>query len=87
MAIHQYFPKEFIALQHEMLHHPDVSDWMNKCNSQYMEDRLAHLCTHLGMEIDGYFDADELSAIAQKITDELYRRRTGVVITHAAYQD
>lgn len=87
MTYHQYFPKEFIALQHEMSQHPDVTEWMIKCDSPYMEDRLAHLCTFLSMEIDGYFDAEELSAIAQKITDELYRKRTGVVITHAAYQD
>lgn len=87
MAYLQYFPKEFIALQDEALKHPDLCDWMQQLNSPYLEDRLAHMCTFLKMEIDGYFDADELAAIAEKITDKLYERRTGVVITHSSVQD
>lgn len=87
MAYYQYFPHELVALQEEMLKHPGICDEMENCSSPYLEDRLAHLCTYLNFEIDGYFEVDELCAIAQKITDELYRRRTGVVITSAPYKD
>ena len=87
MVSPQYFPPEILALEAEMQKHPHVAEEMAKCGSAYFEDRLAHLCTSLGMEIDGYFDVDEIASICQKITDELYRRRTGVVITHAAYKD
>lgn len=87
MAHLEFFPPEILALQHEMLYHPDVIMEMEKCSSKYFEDRLAHLCTHLGVEIDGDFDVDEICMICQKLTDRLFERRTGIVITHRAAQD
>lgn len=82
MAYHQYFPVEFINLQEEMTKHPDVVEAMSKCPSQFLEDRLAALCTHLGFEIDGEFDVDELSALAEVITKKLYEKRTGIASLH-----
>lgn len=82
MAHHQYFPVEFIHLQEEMLKHPDVVNYMGSVDSPYLEDRLAALCTFLDILVDDNFDVDELSDLAQMITNKLYERRTGICLTH-----
>lgn len=82
MSHHQYFPVEFIQLQEEITKHPDVMDSLAKCESKYLEDRLAWLCTYLDILVDDDFDIDELSALAGMIVNKLYEKRTGICITH-----
>jgi hypothetical protein len=82
MAYHQYFPVEFLQLQEELAKHPDAVAYMNTCESMYLEDRLAHLCTYLDIAVDDQFDIDELSELAGMITRKLYEKRTGLVVTH-----
>ena len=82
MAVHQYFPPEILALQEELTKHPDVMEALGKTESMYFEDRLAAICTHLGILIDGDYDVDEICALCEAITNKLYEKRTGIVLTH-----
>ena len=82
MTYYEYFPQELIDLQQELAQHPDAVAHMLLCDSKYMEDRLAHLCTFLDILVDDEFDIDELCDLATMVTRALYKRRTGLVITH-----
>lgn len=79
MTYHQYFPPEILLLQEEITKHPDVQEALAKTESMYFEDRLAAICTHLGILVDGDFDVDEICALAEMITRKLYEKRTGIV--------
>lgn len=82
MAHLHYFPTELIDLQEELSKHPPAMEHMAKCDSKYMEDRLAHLCTYCGIVVDDQFDVDEICDLAKMITNKLYQMRTGLCITH-----
>jgi hypothetical protein len=77
-----YFPQEMIDLQVELAKHPPAMEHMASCTSQYLEDRLAHLCTYCDIVVDDSFDIDELCELASLITKKLYEKRTGLCITH-----
>jgi hypothetical protein len=82
MADYHYFPTEFLDMQQELGKHPDLMQEMTKCDSVYLEDRMAHLCTALGIVVDDTFDCDELAELAELITKTMYEKRTGLCITH-----
>jgi len=82
MADYHYFPQEFIDMQIELAQHPDLMQTMAACPSAYMEDRMAHLCTALGIVVDDTFDCDELAELATLMTKKMYEKRTGLCITH-----
>jgi len=82
MANFQYFPTEINQLQEEIYKHPDVTEMLGKVRSQYFEDRLAAICTHLNILVDGDYDIDEISALCETITKKLYEKRTGICLTH-----
>ena len=81
MSYH-YFPQEMIDLQVELSQHPPAMEHMAKCESRYLEDRLAHLCTYCDIAVDDQFEIDELCDLAKMITNKLYQMRTGLCITH-----
>jgi hypothetical protein len=82
MADYHYFPTEFLDMQQELGKHPDLMIELGKCASPYLEDRMAHLCTALGITVDDEFDCDELAELATLMTKKMYEKRTGLCITH-----
>lgn len=79
---HNYFPQEFLDLQEELGKSPPAQDHMMLCDSPYIEDRLAHLCTYLDILVDDDFNIDELSELAGMCARKLFEKRTGIVTTH-----
>lgn len=79
MATHQLFPDEMIALQDELMNHPDVMTALSVTDDKSMGGILASLCTIFDIVIDGVFNEKEICGIAAQLTKELRQRRTLIV--------
>jgi hypothetical protein len=81
----QYFPQELLDMQEELAKHPPLMEKMKECQSAYLEDRMAHLCLHLGILVDDDFDIDELCELAEMCTKKMYEMRTGLVLSNKTH--
>lgn len=84
MADYQYFSPAIIMLQDELCQHPHAMEFLSRnCKgSASMEDKLAMLCVYCDILVDDSFNASELDDLCNLVTSELYKKRTGIIITH-----
>lgn len=84
MADYVYFSPAMIMLQDELAQNPPAMEFLSRnCKgSDSMEERLAYLCTYCDILVDDTFSASELDDLCNLVTAELYKKRTGIIITH-----
>lgn len=70
MHIH-LFSKELIALQEELAtgYHPQLYPLL--ANQESLEDKVATICTHLGIVIDGAFTEKGMNKLYDMLTQKL----------------
>lgn len=80
MAYYEYYPKEFILLQDELFHHPELMTKLAEVPAEDLGERLATIATHCGMLVDGYLDERGLATFADILTRKLYEKRSLIIL-------
>lgn len=76
----QYFPEEFLALQAELTHHPDLQAKLANHPSNEFEIRLAEIASHCQILLDDIYDEADLRRLANILTKRLFESRTQIIL-------
>lgn len=90
MAIIQMFPDAFIALQEEMLKHPDIMLQMQDCPHSDFPNRVGYVAGLLNIAVDGYYTYGEIEDLAKIVVKALQEKRTLLIlpsVTHSVTPD
>ena len=82
MAHLKYFPEEFIQLQIEVQHFPDLMERLLAHKDvdpelQFVK-MLSEICAYLGIVMDGTFDEAEFIGFAGQAVDMLRKKRSAI---------
>lgn len=76
-------PMEFIELNVEISHHPDLIRKLNELliltPNAGVEEKLAEIAAHCNILLDGLYDEYDLKGIATLCTKRLQEMRTGII--------
>lgn len=83
MAHYEYFSPALIMLQDELAQHPPAMEFLSRnCRNGDFAEKLAYLCTYCDILVDDDFNPNELDGLCNLVTAELYKKRTGIIVTH-----
>lgn len=71
------FPEEFISLQLELTHHPDLWPYLAKYPEGETELRLLEIATYCTIIVDGTYGPADLINLAGILAKRLKERRPG----------
>ena len=74
-----YFPEERIALQQEVLKHPELVKLLEG-KSDFLE-AFVEITAYCQIPLDGTFTQQEINAICDKCTRRLMFLRTGILVS------
>lgn len=72
----QQFPPAVLAMQKELVLHPELSKQCISDPDQSLEGALAHIATYCGIIVDGTYDLEDL---CRMLTMQLQKKRTVAV--------
>lgn len=78
--VHQYFPQEFLDLQQEIMHHPDLQEKLANHPSNELEIKLAEIASHCEILLDDTYDEEDLKRLAKILTKRLFEKRTMLIL-------
>jgi hypothetical protein len=81
---YQYFPEEHIALQEEILHHPDLLTILAVQQSKDEHIILAEIAAYCKVVLDGTYMPDEITKLCDILVRKLQERRAIVLISPSA---
>lgn len=73
--IYVFFPDEFIDLQREILHHPDLIERLQKHPQREFEIIFAEVASYCEVVLDGIYQQDDFIKLAKIFTDRLRAKR------------
>jgi hypothetical protein len=76
----QFFPEEFLALQQEIIHHPDLQNKLANHPSTELEVRIAEVASHCNILLDDTYDENDLKRLAKILTKRLFESRTKLIL-------
>lgn len=77
MAHLEFFPEERIRLQQELIHHPELCEFLAKHPANEFEIRLSEIAAYCEVILDGYYSQEELNKLCDILTRRLIQKRTG----------
>lgn len=77
-----YFPTETIALQQEVMKHPDLVKKLESAGvmEQDISSKLAMIATHCNVIVDGDYTIDDIIGLCGHLTEILQQMRTITVL-------
>lgn len=77
-----YFPTETIALQQEILKHPELVKKLESAGvmEQDISSKLAMIATHCNVVVDGDYTVDDIIGLCGHLTEKLQQMRTITVL-------
>lgn len=73
-----FFPEEFINLQKELQHHPElVAKLQQYAQKDGQAEMIAEIAAHCDVVMDGVYDHNALVQLAGILAQKLYERRPG----------
>jgi hypothetical protein len=76
MIIYQYFPQEFLDLQQEIIHHPELQELIANHPSSEFEVRIAEIATYCKVILDDTYDEEDIKRLCKILTKRLIEKRT-----------
>lgn len=80
MAHLVFFSPERIALQRELVQHPDLAKKLANCEHPDFETNLCEIASWFGIIVDGAYMPEELDKLAEILTKRLYERRSMIIL-------
>lgn len=77
---HQYFEPELLALQKEILLHPDLQAILAVQEDKDIYISVAEISAFCGVVLDGDYTKEDVLKVCKLCTDALYQRRVGIII-------
>ena len=78
-----YFSDSRIALNQEVVEHPELCERLVKHPAQEFEVRLAEIASYCDVVLDGWYNPDELDRLCDILWHRLKKKRKSVVVlTH-----
>lgn len=80
---YDFFPKERVELQREILHHPKLLELLAQldANADFC-DRLLQIATYCNILIDGDYTQEDLNRVCEACTTRLRERRTSFILPY-----
>lgn len=77
-----YFPQETIALQREVMKHPELVKKLESAGvmEQDISSKLAMIATHCNVVVDGDYTVDDIIGLCGHLTEKLQQMRTITVL-------
>jgi hypothetical protein len=72
------FPQEYLDLQQELRHHPDIVELLQKHEGD-LHLGLAEIAAHFNIILDGQYFESDLTRLAEILTKKLYEKRTLII--------
>jgi hypothetical protein len=77
---HEYFPREVLALQEEITHHPALMAQLLQLGPDVdVIDKLTEVTAFCGMVLDGVYTNEEVLRICELATEKLFKSREELI--------
>ena len=80
MAYLEYFDPRLLALQQELLNHPELMERVARHPPLETEMRIAEIAAYCNILLDGYYIPEEINNLAALLTQKLYEKRTQIIL-------
>ena len=80
MAYLEYFDPRLLALQQELLNHPELMERVARHPPRETEMRIAEIAAYCTILLDGYYIPEEINNLAALLTQKLYEKRTQIIL-------
>lgn len=80
MAYLEYFDPRLLALQQELMNHPELMERVARHPPQETEMRIAEIAAYCNILLDGYYIPEEINNLAALLTQKLYEKRTQIIL-------
>lgn len=79
MATLEFFSEERIALNREIIHHPALGVALAAHADTDFSEKLAEICTYLGIAIDSYLKPRDVDKLCGILTQLLQQKRALII--------
>lgn len=76
------FDEELVELNEEVAKHPDLMQRLRQQDNRDVYVLLAEIAAYCSVILDDTYTHDDIKALCLMLKEELYKKRTGLVIIH-----
>lgn len=76
-----YFPQEITDLNEEIVHHPQLMEFLAKHHASQIEMKFAEIAAYCGIVLDGEYTEEDMIPLAKLLRNKLLSKRTCIILS------